>query len=186
MNTNQPYDSPQVIFPKREPSWFSRNAIWFIPLMIFLIVVPILCGGVLFFFAKTAMHLVHGPRDAAVQAMMSNDRVVAVMGEPIDGAEFVTIRDMQINNDDGSMEIGFEAAGPNSKADVDGVMLLVDGEWEVGFITIKFPDGNTIEMGDPVHHRTDDGDSDEAEDGDENGLPEATGIETGEHVGSQQ
>lgn len=140
-----PPEEPKFVFPKNESSWFKRNGIWFIPLMIFVIGVPLLCAGSIFFIARAGLGLVLGPKNAAVEAMNGNPAVVAVMGEPIEGSNQIHMRNMQVNDNNGHVEIEFDADGPNSDAEVSGKMILDDGDWEVGHITIRFPDGKEIE-----------------------------------------
>ena len=83
MSFNQEDQKPQVVFPVQQHGWMRRNGIWFVPLMIILIGVPLLCFGSIFFAARMGMNLVLGPRDAAVAQMQDNQDVVAKMGEPI-------------------------------------------------------------------------------------------------------
>ena len=149
MSTFPPDQQPKVIFPKRERSWFSRNALWFIPLMIFLVGTPVLCAGSLILFGRTAMHIVLGPRDAAIEAMGAQPEVTAKMGSPIEVSNsHVNFNDMQIKNDSGSVHIEFDAKGPKQGAEVDAKMLMRNNDWEIGHLIIKYDDGETFEMGD--------------------------------------
>lgn len=171
MSTHPPDGQPKFIFPKKESSWLARHGIWFIPLMIFVIGVPVLCAGSIFLFARAGLGLVLGPKNAAVDAMRGNPAVVSIMGEPIEGSNHIQIQDMHVKNKNGHVQLQFEAEGPDSTADVQGHMILDDGDWEVGHITISFPDGQIIELGDPVHRPkyVKENDQPEAEDATESG-----------------
>ena len=152
MSSHPPYESPKVIFPKRQGSWLRRNGLWFIPLMIFVVGIPLLCFSSIFLIAKVGMEFVMGPRDAALEAMRANPQVVAIMGEPIvANNNHIQISDMHIDNDNGDVRIGFGASGPDSSGTVNGKMILRDGNWEVGHIIIEFSNGKFVELGDPIH-----------------------------------
>ena len=148
MNYSPPEQPTKVIFPKRESSWFARHAIWLVPTLLIVVGSPLLCFGSIFMIGRYGINLVLGPRDAAVAAMELEPAIVAAMGSPLSGDNNIQFRDMQVNNNNGHVEIEFNVSGPQQRGNVSGIMLMKSGNWEVGHIKIQLDDGQEFSLGD--------------------------------------
>lgn len=125
--------------------WFSRNALWFIPLLLVLVAAPFVCCGGLAMFGWGMMK---APKEAAVVALNADPRVVEKLGAPITADSSVSVSNYQNNNNNGSASLTFNASGPKGSANVAGEMTLTAGTWRPKQLIVKCDDGTELTVPD--------------------------------------
>ena len=128
----------------KQKGWFGRNALWFVPLVLFLVGSPFLCCGGCALFG---WNMVKQPVEAAVAAMNASPSITENLGAPIESS----MNDLKINNLEnvngmGGADIGFDASGPKSSARVEGRMQLDNGVWTPEDLTISCHDGTEFKL----------------------------------------
>jgi len=136
-----PTATPQATPPQK--SWFGRNCIWLVPLILLVMGSPFLCCGGLALFGFNAMQ---APLDAATDSLNADARVVEKLGSPITRGSSMKMTNYNNNNGNGGATIEFNASGPNGGAQVSGKMALTAGKWRPDGLTVTCDDGTEFQL----------------------------------------
>ncbi|CAL2092953.1 Cytochrome oxidase complex assembly protein 1 [Tenacibaculum sp. 190524A02b] len=124
---------------QEQKSWFSRNWLWFIPLsgclgilLLFFIGVGTLIFGVSKAFTNAT------PIEYAMEQASKNEKVIQVLGDPIEKDGFPN-GNISLNNDDGEVDFSLPVKGSKGKATIIIRGIKSNGKWifEDLYITIK-------------------------------------------------
>ena len=137
---NQDYGLP----PVKQQSWLRRNGLWFFPLIIFVVGVPLVCCGGPLAGLFTLGNAVMKPRTAAIEHMERDTRVTDVLGTPLEPGSMYMPSQLQINNSTGSANIEFDVKGSRGTATVKGSMKMTAGEWSPVRLVVSCSDGQEI------------------------------------------
>ncbi len=129
-----------------QPSWFRRNFIWFVPLLLVVVGIPATCCVTSAAGLWGLFGLMNAPRDAAIAAMEADPEIADRLGTPIEPGEGIALNDYQNNNGNGGADLDFNVSGPKGSAHVTGHMKLVAGTWSPDGLTITFDDGTEITL----------------------------------------
>ena len=144
-NPNQPYQNDNFgLPPMKQESWLKRNGLWFFPLIIAVIGVPVLCCGGSFWGVASLAGAVMKPRDVAIEYLQDDPRVTEQLGSPLEPGENFFPKQYSVENNTGNATIQFDVDGPDGSAKVDGRMILNSGTWTPEFLTVTFSDGSEI------------------------------------------
>ena len=132
---------------KPQNSWIKRNGLWFFPVLIFGLGGPLVCCSGFAFLGYSAVNLINGPKNAAIQALENDPEVAERLGDNLTAGSNIQINDMQIDNNNGSVDIGFSVSGSKESADVEGKMVMTAGEWAAESLVVTYTDGTTKEIG---------------------------------------
>lgn len=130
----------------KQPGWFRRNFIWFVPLLLVVLGIPGTCcltsaAGLWGLFG-----LMNAPRDAAIAAMEADQEIVERLGTPLQPGNGIALNNYQNDNGNGGADLDFNVTGPKGSAHVTGHMKLVAGTWSPEGLTVKFDDGTEITL----------------------------------------
>ena len=131
----------------QQESWIKRNGLWFFPLLILMLGAPVICCGGFAFLGYTAAGIITGPTSAAIDAVKNDPEIAARLGEDIQSGGSTQLHDMQINNDTGHVELKIRAVGSQSGADVEGTVVMENGDWFASDLTVTFDDGTEKKIG---------------------------------------
>lgn len=137
-------DQPQAVPPRR--SWFSRNWLWFVPLLFVLLF--LLCAGLCVGVIGTAfVTLKHSePYRVALERVQQDPQVIQRLGEPIREASWVPVGEVHTEDGGGSANLSFRVAGPKGEADVRTEARRRGGQWETTVLEVTFPDGKRLSL----------------------------------------
>ena len=130
----------------QQDSWIKRNGLWFFPVLLFGIGTPVVCCGGLAWVGMQAASLLTAPIEAAVAAIEADPEISAKLGDNIVSGSATSINNMNIDNDNGDVEVGFRVFGSRDSADVKGRMIMESGEWSVDYLTVTFNDGKVMKI----------------------------------------
>lgn len=123
--------------PKR--SWWGRNWFWVVPVGCLL---PILtCAGIITLIVTLVFGLLKSsyPYTDSLATLQSDQRVVSILGTPID-TDFFVMGQVQLNGSSGHADISYGVSGPLGSADVHVIASKSAGQWTYTQFTID-PDG---------------------------------------------
>jgi hypothetical protein len=121
--------------PPRKKGWFRRNAAWFIPTLV--VVVLGACGGCVFGIFQFAFGMIKGSdvyQDALGKAR-GNAAVVAELGEPVEERGFPT-GNVSYSNADGDASLQIPIKGPKGQATIHVVATRSMGKWTYSTLTV--------------------------------------------------
>ena len=110
-------------------SWFARNLLWVIPVLILL---PLLCcgGGVGIIFTTVVGAMKSSdPFQESLAAVQGNAEVRAELGTPIEADFFVT-GNIQTSPGSGTADISYGISGPQGSGRVHVAGTKSGGEWD--------------------------------------------------------
>ncbi|MEM9589658.1 MAG: cytochrome c oxidase assembly factor Coa1 family protein [Planctomycetota bacterium] len=142
-NANDPFASGTQ--PGTPPTK-SGSTTWIWVLGGVLILVPLLCCGVLGAVGYIGAQALTAPIDEAVVALADDPRVTGRLGTPIKSGSGFGIKQYENNNGNGGASVDFNATGPEGSAHVTGRMQLIAGVWSPEDLTVRFDDGETIQL----------------------------------------
>jgi len=130
----------------RKKSWWGRNWFWVLPVGC---LTPILfCGG----FFTLIISLVFGmikssyPYEDSLATVQSDQRVVSVLGSPVEPGFFVTGQ-INLNNNSGNADIAYSISGPNGEGDVYVTAVKTAGQWSYTLFEVYLdPTSQNIDM----------------------------------------
>jgi hypothetical protein len=120
-------------------SWFKRNWLWFVPTMgcLTLIVLGILGIGTLI-FGVTKMLSDSTPSAYAFEQTIKNEKVISLLGEPIE-KRGIASGSISYSNNDGEADLNIPINGSKGKGTIVVKATKTDGIWsyETLYVHIK-------------------------------------------------
>lgn len=137
--------APQPVAAKPPPARPRRSncAVWLIPIVLVIVIIPVLCCGGLAWFG---FQLIGEPADAAVAAMEADNQITAKLGKPLERTTSFAVNDYENKNGVGSANVEFEVKGSKGTATVTGEMKLFAEVWSPEDLTITCSDGTEFNL----------------------------------------
>lgn len=143
--TYQPFKEDNFgLPPMKKESWLKRNGLWFFPLMLAVIGIPMLCCGGGMFGVASLAGAVMKPRAIAIEHLENDPRVTDQLGSPLQPGSKYMPTNYSVVNDNGQANIEFDVIGPNGNANVKGKMVMTAGTWSPEHLTVTLSDGSEI------------------------------------------
>ena len=112
----------------RRKSWWGRNWFWVVPLGCLTPIVAVVGCVVIAFFAVEGLIKSSDAYTQSKAAVISNEKVRAALGEPIEAGMFVTGK-VNVSTNGGNADIFYSLAGPKGGASVHAVAEKKAGQW---------------------------------------------------------
>ena len=131
--------------PKR--GWFSRNALWFIPTILFM--PPLLCVGCCGGLGLLGMNALKStePYKMAMARIQADPQVIEALGEPIEADTWNFQGGVNQTTERATADYTFGIHGPQGTANVHFEAVDEHG-WEFEILDVTLPDGGTISLSD--------------------------------------
>lgn len=144
MATGNPYESSAVT-PQR--SWFARNALWFIPLLL-LLSCGLCCGVCGLGGFGTLLGIKDSEAYKLTLETVSNDpRVIERLGEPIEDGMFPTNSSINVNaTGEDTASFIFSISGPKGSGSVSAELVAPGENWQFQTLTVTFEDGPPLNL----------------------------------------
>jgi hypothetical protein len=125
-------------------SWFRRNWKWLLPVggCLTLILMLMLLVGTLF-FGVTRMFANSEPYQYALEQASTNEKVIAVMGEPIEKKGIVS-GNMSLSDDDGEANFKLPIKGPKGEGSIVILAVKNYGEWTYEELYVQIEDSDEV------------------------------------------
>jgi hypothetical protein len=127
--------------------WFARNWKWFVPSAFLLVVV--LAGIAAFGYVTVRLHRYrsHPVYELALSTVQESSSVKARLGEPIRQSGLLPERKFDLEGEIiHGLTLNFTVTGPKETAAVAAQANLLDGEWAVNGLRVRFPDGEQVNL----------------------------------------
>lgn len=128
--------------------WFRRNWKWFIPSM-FLAAVVLGAIAVFGYVQVRSYRYRSNPAyQAALAAVQESPRVRDRLGQPIADTDWNPQGDIDVSEGAtiGGATFNFTVSGPNGSADVATDGRMVNGQWALTRLELRFPDGDRLSL----------------------------------------
>jgi hypothetical protein len=128
-----------------QPSWWTRNWKW---------VVPVGCLGIValgLIFVAAIIGVVFGAMKSsdvyrqALQRARNSPEVQSALGTPIEPGWFMS-GNINVKNTTGDADITFPISGPKGKANVHAVATKESGRWNYSTLVVQVEGGSTIDL----------------------------------------
>jgi len=130
-----PPQPPYPPLPPRQPEWFARNWMWFLPVT--LLGVAAFAGAIYFgvmsfigMMKTTDVYL------GAVHYAKASPRVVAALGSPLDDGSLVH-GNISVNGSAGNADYDIAISGPKDKAVIHAVAEKAGGVWTFTTLVVE-------------------------------------------------
>lgn len=121
--------------PPPQKSWFRRNWLWFVPVVV-LVPVIVCCGGITLLLSAIFSTIKSSDvYTEALQRARENPEVVELLGEPIEPGFFVS-GNLSFHNSSGSADLSFPISGPNGSAVVNVKATRAGGSWKYSTLEV--------------------------------------------------
>jgi Cytochrome oxidase complex assembly protein 1 len=138
--------TPNAQAPMQQPSWFSRNWKWLLPVGC---LVPMVCCGVFgigTYFAATQMIKSSGAYVGALASVNDDAEVAAALGTPVTPGLAMS-GSVKTENNRGSADFTVPVEGSKAKGSLHVVGASTGaGPWVYSTISITTADGKTIDV----------------------------------------
>jgi len=132
------------IAPAATPTrgWFSRNWKWFVPASFAMLAA--LTAIAVFAFVQVRLHRYrsHPAYVMALAAVRESEKVQSRLGEPIEQSGWFPQRQGEI----GELTLNFTVTGPKESAAVAAQATLIDQEWAVNSLRVRFANDEQINL----------------------------------------
>lgn len=138
---------PQQPYPPQQRGWFSRNKLWFIPLVLLIVVgLPAGCIGTVYYGLKAGFGALLDSEivKSAVTQVNADARATARLGTPIKIVDqFPPFSgSIKVENDTGSADFTVPVAGPKGKGSLAVRATRSGGRWTYQAIELTPDDGS--------------------------------------------
>jgi hypothetical protein len=159
--------TPNAEAPMQQPSWFSKNWKWLVPVGC---MVPMVCCGVFgigAYVAASKMIQSSGAYLGAIAQVNASSEVDEALGTPVTPGMGMT-GSVKQQNQDGSADFSVPIEGTKGKGTLRVVASSQNGEWSYTTVLVTTADGKKIDILEPppipVPERPDDPEDDEPQD----------------------
>jgi hypothetical protein len=125
--------------PKRR--WLKRLAA-----ALLVLVLIAACGAVVGYRVVFGGRKASVPYQMALEKVRHDPQVIALLGEPVDDAEWFPTGNVQQEGDRGIASLHFRIAGPKAQARVSVQARRVDGRWGLTMLDVLHADGERIRV----------------------------------------
>lgn len=125
-------------------SWFRRNWKWLLPVggcLTLILMLMVLVGTL--FFGVTKMFANSEPYQYALEQASTNEKVIAVMGEPIEKKGIVS-GNMSLSDDDGEANFKLPIKGPKGEGSIVILAVKNYGEWIYKELYVQIEDSEEV------------------------------------------
>ncbi|MHA7841799.1 MAG: cytochrome c oxidase assembly factor Coa1 family protein [Winogradskyella sp.] len=125
-------------------SWFRRNWKWLLPVggcLTLILMLMVLVGTL--FFGVTRMFANSEPYQYALEQASTNEKVIAVMGEPIEKKGIVS-GNMSLSDDDGEANFKLPIKGPKGEGSIVILAVKNYGEWTYEELYVQIEDSDEV------------------------------------------
>jgi hypothetical protein len=133
-------------------SWFRRNLKWFVPGM--LAVAVAMAGIAVFSYVqiRSYKYRQNPSYQAALAAVQDSQRVRQRIGEPIVDSDWNPQGAIEVRDDAsiGEARFNFDIAGPEGNAVVSTTARMVEGEWALNTLEVRFSDDEVVRLTEEV------------------------------------
>ncbi|MGE3912222.1 MAG: cytochrome c oxidase assembly factor Coa1 family protein [Chloroflexota bacterium] len=136
------YQPPPPLQPPRQPSWWSRNWKWVVPvgclgpLAIFVGVLAF-SGYLLYSGFTDAVRSTEPYQDALARAQ-AHPEVRAALGEPIEAGFWIT-SDLKASGSTGDVNLAIPISGPKRSGTVHLISTKAAGTWHTSTMEVEIP-----------------------------------------------
>jgi hypothetical protein len=132
--------------------WLRRNWKWFFPGTF---LVAILLGAIAVFGyvqIRSSKYRANSAYQMALAEVRQNAKIQERLGEPIVDSDWNPQGDIDVTQDSalGGASFNFTVSGPEGSADIATDARMVDGEWGLTRLEVRFPDGERVNLSEEV------------------------------------
>lgn len=140
----QNFQENQNTFQPRR-SWWNRNWKWFVPTGCFTLILLGVAFVVAIFYTASNVLTGSQPHKDAMEKVENNQRVIEILGEPIEAGKLFQ-GSIQLNNNDGTADITIPLSGPNGEGSVEVYGTKTDGVWTYELMQFESDSGESIDL----------------------------------------
>ena len=133
-------------------SWFRRNWKWFVPGMF---AVAVAMAGIAVFSyvqIRSYRYRQNPAYQMAVATVQANEQIQSRLGEPIVDSDWNPQGSIEVRNDAtiGEARFNFDISGPDGNGIVTTYARMVDGEWALTSLDVRFSDDEVVSLEDDL------------------------------------
>ena len=132
--------------------WFRRNWKWFLPGMFVLAIAMAAIAVFSYVQIRSYRYRQNPSYQAALAAVQSSQQIQNRLGEPIVDSDWNPQGGIEVRNNAsiGEARFNFDISGPNGNAIVTTTARMVDGEWALTSLDVRFSDDEVVSLTEEV------------------------------------